>query len=1681
MPASPKLVKVVQADGSTLSVRLNGDEHFNWTTTEDGYTVVEKEGFYYYANYKTNGSYTMSDQRVMIDGKKINPTTDIKKADMGFIASSAAAISRIQKSSDNNILDTGFPSEGDIKAVVILVEYTNVKFTVSDPKTAFNNQLNEEGYSVEGAVGSARDYFYENSGGKFNGQFDVYGPYTLSQTQSYYGGNSSAGSDMRPREMIEEAASLADKDGVDFSQYDFNNDGQIDNVFVYYAGRSEAEGGGSDCVWPHKWEVLNKPTFDGKTLNVYACTSELRGSSAEDPIITGIGTFCHEFSHVFGLADHYDTTGSVDGTSYGLGSYDLMTLGGYNNDGNSPPLLNALERMMIGWVEPEELDSVEDITLGPINRGQTYKMSTDVEGEFFLFENRSRTYSVWDNYIPGEGLLITHVDQSDPYLSYWQNNYPNGDLSHECFKLLVAGNVNVDYYDGWDKAPYPYVDASVAANNNNEWSPNSQPRSEAWSGELMKLQITDIAKSGENITFKVSEATINPISGTVKDSYGSYVAGASLSLASQTGGSTFLGETNQDGVMKFNDDVIPNDTYTLTVSATGYATYTNTFDLVQGYVVDVTLYSEEQGSMREIMYHNGEFDHAIGSLYQIRPMVIFTADQLKEHIGCIIKEVRYYAAAPFEGQVIIQTGLYGAGWSPGSFEVTDAELGWRSADFSGLDSTNGDIIVQPNTDYYVKIMVMTDTEANPAIGMDSSTDYEWYSLSSMLDNQSTDPESIYDNCGVDGNLLVTLALSAESTYVAPTEFIMNPAYTDGITINENEILEIVWGTSPANGNPACNWVSSDESIVYVNTSGTIMGISEGSATVTGTSVLDSSIKMVYTVNVITSEARAIGRVATLKEDEPVSDITLQFYPVQTALPTPQPNAVAALHSDDVTEVSVIDINRFTTSRVDSNNVLTATSGSDGSYSIEGLAAGSKYLIVLEQDVYNDPWTSRSQTTSNAMVAYDPEDPEGTTNVLSVFSLLSNSVYGAEPFRYFEGTPEINSVGDASSAIMYAICMPASELTEKIGYEITHAEVFTYNMADPYMEIIVFALDQNGELVYQGGTAQGEIDTVGNSGQLIVEFINQDPIIVRPDTDYYLTVKMMGEIGAQTSSSNANDGYSNLVWDDNQDKFVSINELGYSGNYDWQMSMFTKYREIDPVNSITVSLADYTIEPCVGRELELVASTEPSTATYNSVTWSSSDDSIATIDEYGTVNLLAAGTVTFTATSVEYPDIKGDYTLSVELKQGTEGYVIDSDGNAVSGAKVVFYPAIYTTSNEGAMLSGSYTRTSDVGISVSSDIYGGFYVDLAEGIYEVEATANGLMDYQGLVSISYGLNETTLMLYQYIETMSDFMCYTTPAISSGVGDEYGYNFIPFTRWNSEDLAGHIGKRITRLKALAAGAVNVRFVVFTESEEGGYEYIYRSDLIAVEDGAIEMVVHDIPTEYQIEIVDGVEYCIGYEVSDYDTELTPAIVSNESTTISGRSDCIVYENEVTDLTTLWGTAFGSWVFGFYVQDESQLSGLNISVGQHDAVASWNPVSYNTFRISYGVEGEEPTVVDNLADCQYELLNLEASTTYSILVEAKVAVGSYVEMLSSSFTTLGQMTTIPMVQLQAYDGYTAGEILKLKTLNTESTDTVEWYVNSEKLTRNSVVLEVGRHKIQCRVTRGSKSYVTTRYINVE
>lgn len=452
VPAYNLPVKVIQPDGSVLTIQLHGDEHFHFTTSADGYLIQEgTDGFHYYADMNDRVIHRSS---VRVNDRGFRSATEnafLKQRTPIDLSDLTVSPSKMQKStqSPNGSLSNetvaatgGFPTTGTPRSLVILVNFSDTVFVTPNPREAFSRLLNTPGYSENSGTGSSRDYFKQASNGKFAPNFDVVGPFNLDNGMIHYGMNDKDDNDTLPVNMIVDACRAADNGGVDFTIYDEDNDGVLDNVFVYYAGHNEAEGGGANTIWPHRWTVSlnnnytgnpNSIKFDGKRVASYACTSELRSSRGS--LMAGIGTFTHEFGHVIGLADLYHTASSTYKVT--LERWDIMDVGVYLNSGRTPPTYSSFERFYLGWLNPEELNTASSHTLLPISQDslntdstrRSYLLSASAHnlnggapepGEYFLMEYRKKTG--WDSYLPDEGLLFWHIDWDQ---TAWNSNTPN--------------------------------------------------------------------------------------------------------------------------------------------------------------------------------------------------------------------------------------------------------------------------------------------------------------------------------------------------------------------------------------------------------------------------------------------------------------------------------------------------------------------------------------------------------------------------------------------------------------------------------------------------------------------------------------------------------------------------------------------------------------------------------------------------------------------------------------------------------------------------------------------------------------------------------------------------------------------------------------------------------------------------------------------------------------------------------------------------------------------------------------------------------------------------------------------------------------------------------------------------------------------------------------------------------
>ena len=460
VPAKRTQSVVRQKDGTQITVVQRGDEHFHFLVTTDGVPVAkDTDGFYTYARI-SNGRLAPTTLRAHEPAERSISENDYIQTSRQTIDEGITAlwtqrankrtanrqlrIEKVQATTQPRRTKSRVASTTTKKGLVILVNYKTEKMSSSTANADFNAMFNQQGYNKNMHIGSVRDYFYDQSYGQLTIDFDVVGPYNLSHDMVYYGGNDDNEDDLRPGEMAAEACLAADGD-VNFADYDWDGDGEVEQVYIIYAGYGEASAstGLEDTVWPHEWDLESSDygrslKLDGVTINTYACSNELTGASGKQ--MDGIGTACHEFSHCLGLPDFYDTRSN--GSNFGMDSWSLMDYGCYNGpdgyEGCVPSAYTAYERYYSGWIEPIVLDEGIDINgmQAITDNPESYIIYNAAnEDEYYMLFNIQQTS--WNTYAYGHGLLVMHIDYDK---SVWDANTVNNTSSRQRCTIIPADN-----------------------------------------------------------------------------------------------------------------------------------------------------------------------------------------------------------------------------------------------------------------------------------------------------------------------------------------------------------------------------------------------------------------------------------------------------------------------------------------------------------------------------------------------------------------------------------------------------------------------------------------------------------------------------------------------------------------------------------------------------------------------------------------------------------------------------------------------------------------------------------------------------------------------------------------------------------------------------------------------------------------------------------------------------------------------------------------------------------------------------------------------------------------------------------------------------------------------------------------------------------------------------------------
>ncbi len=418
--------------------------------------------------------------------------------------------------------------------LVILFEFKgdSTYFKEEDPKAQYESLLNTTGFVHRKGVGCMADYFRVQSNGLFNVQFDIFGPYQVSGKSQPFD-NPSENSKNYGRESMIEATKmfLAEEPQTDFSQYDWNNDGYVNQVIYIYAGVTGNQSSPL-CyghIWPNTSSFSSVTTPDGKLISNYTASAELWSNSTS----CGIGTICHEYTHSLGLPDIYPTGSSSSLPFSVCDEWDLMDGGNFTNYGSCPPNYTALEKHLLGWLDYNELTeptTIEDMK--PLSEGGKAYVVKHTDNEYLLLENRQQRD--WDKGTPGQGLVVYHVNYK---AGKWSANTVNNTLNQPNFALVHADGLDYDAWTSllyqWGKksnyqnasfmnswylssSPYPYVVDSLGVQNDSLTN-NSVPSTKMYNNnsdgeELLSKPITNIRMSADGlVSFDFMGGTVTPV------------------------------------------------------------------------------------------------------------------------------------------------------------------------------------------------------------------------------------------------------------------------------------------------------------------------------------------------------------------------------------------------------------------------------------------------------------------------------------------------------------------------------------------------------------------------------------------------------------------------------------------------------------------------------------------------------------------------------------------------------------------------------------------------------------------------------------------------------------------------------------------------------------------------------------------------------------------------------------------------------------------------------------------------------------------------------------------------------------------------------------------------------------------------------------------------------------------
>ena len=894
-PALKGTVTVSQPDGTTLSLRLVGDEYLHFNTTADGYTVVKNaDGIYVYAQKADGrlqptamkahdeGQRTVAEQAYLSTvGKRLTP-------DMSSVAKQMRSQNRAAQARTLSQMRAGRYDYSKFKGLILLVEYNDASFRYDDYKDIMEAMVNQENYTGEArtnisavarlgipastCTGSIRDFYSDNSMGQFQPTFDIVGPVQVNRSQYYPNAGSSDNENYRRGTQLMIDACTAADDLVDFSDYDVDGDGLVDMVYFIFAGLpSYIEGNDKRLLWPHQSDMRSGrwssqyARLDGVTLGRYACSTELFGYEAYNwSVLEGIGTICHEFTHVLGLPDFYDADYTDSGgQSDDVGEWSVMANGADYNNGRTPCAFSLFERYALGFAKPQVISEVGELELEDVKSSNAgYRLNTPVSKEFFMLENRQQTK--WDAKLPGHGMLIFRVDSTSA--SIWQNNAVNNNPNHMYYELVRAKGVKKSNGVAYAAASDPFPGTGRVREINNTTTPASLL---TWAKKNNTYGLRNIVESDGKITFEVYE--VNVLTEIKMQATATLGVGTTLQLTTELVPEDVTTQlawaSDNEGVATVSQDGL------VTGVAAGKATVTVT--ATNGVTASCEVTVEEIAVAENIAAFRAmaDGDAAMLQLDDAQVLYIHNNDiYVRDASGAIILsgiglnvkrndmlngvvygELKHENLMPMmvsvEGAAQNTSVVSTGGEEAQPIEVTASQLGER---------------------YYCEMItvkratVVKDNGYWMAEGEQTARLFNKFQIKNPKIEVPTDLTKRYDITAIYGtdllngepiNEVYLLKSPQEASAVKATTIAMSASQT----IVEGETLQLVLDIVPADAEVALTWTTSDASVATVDAEGMVTAIAEGETTIT---VTDSESGLMAQCDVtVAKDPTVIGSVA----------------------------------------------------------------------------------------------------------------------------------------------------------------------------------------------------------------------------------------------------------------------------------------------------------------------------------------------------------------------------------------------------------------------------------------------------------------------------------------------------------------------------------------------------------------------------------------------------------------------------------------------------------------------------------------------------------------------------------------------------------------------------------------------------------------------------------------------------